>query len=74
MQPLHQDILLMLGFCDATCQAYMVTRSRHYQLFDGMEYTHFPQWASGSTYIHVEPIQEASSPYCYPDQGAGLHY
>jgi hypothetical protein len=48
----------MLGFCDATRQAYMVTRSRHYQLFDGMEYAHFPQWASGSTYIHVEPIQD----------------
>jgi hypothetical protein len=58
MQPLHQDILLTLGFCDATHQAYMVTRSRHYQLFDGMEYAHFPQWASGSTYIHVEPIQD----------------
>jgi hypothetical protein len=23
---------------------------------DGMEYAHFPQWASGSSYIHVEPI------------------
>jgi hypothetical protein len=36
----------------------MVTRSRHCQLLDGMEYAHFPQWASGSTYIHVEPIPD----------------
>jgi hypothetical protein len=53
MQPLHQDVL-----CDVAHQAYLVTRSCHYQLLDGMEYAHFPQRASGSTYIHVEPIQE----------------
>jgi hypothetical protein len=23
-----------------------------------MEYAHFPQWVSGSTYIHVEPIPD----------------
>jgi hypothetical protein len=36
----------------------MVTRSHHCQLLDGTEYAHFPQWASGSTYIHVEPVQD----------------
>jgi hypothetical protein len=46
------------GICDAACQAYMVTRSCHCQLLDGTEYAHFPQWASGSIYIHVEPIQD----------------
>jgi hypothetical protein len=45
------------GICDATCQAYMVTRSHHCQLLAGTEYAHFPQRASGSTYIHVEPVQ-----------------
>jgi hypothetical protein len=46
------------GIYDAALQAYMVTRSRHCQLLDGMEYAHFPQWASGSTYIHIEPVQD----------------
>jgi hypothetical protein len=44
--------------CDVARQAYMVVRSRHCQLLDGMEYVHFPQRASGSAYIHVEPVQE----------------
>jgi hypothetical protein len=44
--------------CDAAHQAYMVVRSRHCQLLDGMEYAHFPQRASESAYIHVEPVQE----------------
>jgi hypothetical protein len=42
--------------CDAASQAYMVTRSCHHQLLDGPEYSQFLQWASGSTYIHVEPV------------------
>jgi hypothetical protein len=46
------------GICDTAHQAYMVTRSRHYQILDGMEYAHFPQWASGSSYIHVELVQD----------------
>jgi hypothetical protein len=44
------------GIHDAAHQAYMVTCSRHHQLLDGMKYAHFPQWASGSTYIHVEHV------------------
>jgi hypothetical protein len=47
------------GIRDATHQAYMVTCSRHFQLLDGMEYAHFPQRASGSTYIHVDPIPDS---------------
>jgi hypothetical protein len=43
---------------DAARQAYMVVRSRYCQLLDGTEYAHFPQWASGSSYIHVEPVQD----------------
>jgi hypothetical protein len=31
-----------VGIRDATRQAYMVTRSRHHQLLDGMKYAHFP--------------------------------
>jgi hypothetical protein len=31
------------GICDAAHQAYMVIRSCHYQLLDGMEYAHFTQ-------------------------------
>jgi hypothetical protein len=31
------------GICDAARQAYMVTRSCHCQLLDGMEFAHFPQ-------------------------------
>jgi hypothetical protein len=46
------------GICDAARQAYMVIRSRHCQLLDGTEYAHFPQWASGSTYIHAEIVQD----------------
>jgi hypothetical protein len=46
------------GICDAARQAYMVIHSRHCQLLDGTEYAHYPQRASGSTYIHVEPIQD----------------
>jgi hypothetical protein len=44
------------GICDVACQAYMVTRSRHHQLLNGTKYAHFSQRASGSTYIHVEPV------------------
>jgi hypothetical protein len=36
----------------------MVTHSHHCQLLGGMEYAHFPQRASGSTYIHVELVQD----------------
>jgi hypothetical protein len=46
------------GIRDAARQAYMVIYSRHYQLLDGTEYAHFPQRASGSAYIHVEPVQD----------------
>jgi hypothetical protein len=44
---------------DAAHQAYMVTRSHHRQLLDGTKYANFPQRASGSTYIHVEPIPDS---------------
>jgi hypothetical protein len=47
------------GIRDAACPAYMVARSCHRQLLDGMEYAHFPQLASGSTYIHVEPVPDS---------------
>jgi hypothetical protein len=46
------------GICDAAFQAYMVTRSRHCQLLDRTEYAYFPQQASGSTYVHIEPVQD----------------
>jgi hypothetical protein len=46
------------GICDAARQAYMVIRSHHCQLLNGTEYAHFPQRASGSTYILVEPVQD----------------
>jgi hypothetical protein len=46
------------GIRDAACPAYMVTRLCHSQLLDGIEYAHFPQRASGSTYIHVEPVPD----------------
>jgi hypothetical protein len=46
------------GICDAAREAYMVIHSRHCQLLDGTEYAHFPQRASGSAYIHVEPVQD----------------
>jgi hypothetical protein len=42
--------------CDAAHQPYMVIRSRHHQLLDGMEYAHFPQQASGSAYILVQLV------------------
>jgi hypothetical protein len=32
-----------VGIHDAARQAYMVIRSRHRRLLDGMEYAHFPQ-------------------------------
>jgi hypothetical protein len=47
------------GIQDAACPAYMVTRSCHRQLLDGMEYAHFTQRAIGSTYIHVEPVPDS---------------
>jgi hypothetical protein len=47
------------GIFDATRQAYMVTRSHHRQLLDGMDYAHFPQWAIGSAYIHVEQVPDS---------------
>jgi hypothetical protein len=47
------------GICDASCQAYMVTHSRHHQFLDGMKYVHFPQQASRSTYIHVEHVPDS---------------
>jgi hypothetical protein len=31
------------AICDVARQAYMVLRSHHCQLMDGMEYAHFPQ-------------------------------
>jgi hypothetical protein len=46
------------GICDAARQAYMAIYSCHHQLLDGMEYAHFPQQASVSAYIYVEPIQD----------------
>jgi hypothetical protein len=46
------------GIHDAARQADMVICSRHCQLLDGTEYAHFPQWASRSAYIHVEPVQD----------------
>jgi hypothetical protein len=46
------------GIHDAAHQAYMVTHSHHHQLLDGTEYAHFPQCASGSTYIHGEPVPD----------------
>jgi uncharacterized HAD superfamily protein len=36
----------------------MVVCSRHCQLLDGTECAHFPQRAGGSTYIHVEHVQD----------------
>jgi hypothetical protein len=30
------------GIHDAARQAYVVIRSRHHQILDGMEYAHFP--------------------------------
>jgi hypothetical protein len=46
------------GIHDAAYQAYMVTHSHHRQLLDGTEYAHFLQRASGSIYIHVEPVPD----------------
>jgi hypothetical protein len=50
---------LYAGIRDVARQAYMVTHSRHRQILDGMMYAHFPQWASGSTYIHLEPVPDS---------------
>jgi NAD-specific glutamate dehydrogenase len=47
---------LYAGIRDAAHQAHMVTHSCHHKLMDRMKYAHFPQWASGSTYIHVEHV------------------
>jgi hypothetical protein len=47
------------GIRDAAYQAYMVSRSRHHTLLDGTEYAHFPQQASGSTYIRVELVPDS---------------
>jgi hypothetical protein len=63
MEKIHTTIAsrhsFNIGICDAAAhQAYMVTHSRYCQLLDGMKYAHFPQWASGSTYIHVELVQD----------------
>jgi hypothetical protein len=44
--------------CNAACQAYMVIRSHHCCLLDGMEYAHFPQRTSGTAYIHVTHVQD----------------
>jgi hypothetical protein len=44
---------------DAARQAYMVTHSHHHQLLVVTEYAHFPQRASGSTYIHVELVSDS---------------
>jgi hypothetical protein len=57
IQPLPQDAPSTRER-DAACQAYKVTRLHHHQLLDGMEYAHFPQQASGSTYIHAEPVPD----------------
>jgi hypothetical protein len=46
------------GIHDVARQAHMAICSHHCQLLDGTEYAHFPQWASGSSYIHVEPVQD----------------
>jgi hypothetical protein len=46
------------GIRDPARQAYMVIHSHHCQLLDGIEYAHFPQRASGSACIHVEPVQD----------------
>jgi hypothetical protein len=46
------------GICEATHHACKVTRSRHCQLLDGIEYVHFLQRASGSTYIYVELVHD----------------
>jgi hypothetical protein len=46
------------GICDAARQVYMVICSHHCLLLDGTEYADFPQRASGSAYIHVEPVQD----------------
>jgi hypothetical protein len=60
VEKIHAAIALRCNFYagirDAARQAYMVTCSCHHQLLNGMKYSHFPQRASGSTYIHVEPV------------------
>jgi hypothetical protein len=44
---------------DVAHQAYMVTRLHQHQLLEVTEYAHFPHHASGSTYIHVEPVPDS---------------
>jgi hypothetical protein len=60
VKKIHAAIILRhnfyAGIHDAARQAYMVTHSHHRQLLNGMKYSHFFQWASGSTYINVEPV------------------
>jgi hypothetical protein len=62
VEKIHVAIALRCTFhamnFDVAHQAYMVTCSFQCQLLDGMEYAHFPQRASGSTYILVEPVQD----------------
>jgi hypothetical protein len=62
MEMIHAAIASRRSFnpriCDVARQAYKVSRSHHCQLLDGTEYAHFPQRASGSTYILVEPVQD----------------
>jgi hypothetical protein len=57
VEKIHATIASRHSF-NAARQAYMVICSRHCQLLDGTEYAHFPQWANGSAYIHVEPVQD----------------
>jgi hypothetical protein len=49
------------GIHDDAHQVYMVTLSCHRQLLDGTKYAHFPQRASGSTYIHVEHVPDSQN-------------
>jgi hypothetical protein len=62
VEKIHAAIASQCSFdariCDAARQAYMVIRSCHCQLLYGTEYAHFPQRASESAYIYVEPIQD----------------
>jgi hypothetical protein len=63
VEKIHATIALRhtfyVGIRDATRQAYMTTHSRHHKLLDGTEYSHFPQWATGSTYIYVESVPDS---------------
>jgi hypothetical protein len=63
VEKIHTTIALRCNFYaeihDAARQAYMVTHSRHHQLLNGIKYVHFLQRASGSTFIHVEPVPDS---------------